>query len=70
MARYLAEEGARAHTGQHGELRRGLERLEDLGFFLALGAAAYGIEPDELEEHYRQRNVLKVDGGVRYSYPR
>ncbi|HVF03025.1 MAG TPA: bifunctional aldolase/short-chain dehydrogenase [Rubrobacteraceae bacterium] len=22
-------------------------------------AAAYGIEPDELEEHYRQRNVLK-----------
>jgi rhamnulose-1-phosphate aldolase/alcohol dehydrogenase len=23
-------------------------------------AAAYGIEPDELEEHYRQRNVLKV----------
>ena len=24
-------------------------------------AAAYGIEPDELEEHYRQRNVLKVN---------
>jgi rhamnulose-1-phosphate aldolase/alcohol dehydrogenase len=23
-------------------------------------AAAYGIEPDELEEHYRKRNVLKV----------
>jgi NAD(P)-dependent dehydrogenase (short-subunit alcohol dehydrogenase family) len=24
-------------------------------------AAAYGIEPDELEEHYRQRNTLKVN---------
>jgi rhamnulose-1-phosphate aldolase/alcohol dehydrogenase len=24
-------------------------------------AAAYGIEPDQLEEHYRQRNVLKVN---------
>jgi rhamnulose-1-phosphate aldolase/alcohol dehydrogenase len=24
-------------------------------------AAAYGIEPDELEEHYRKRNVLKVN---------
>ena len=24
-------------------------------------AAAYGIEPDELEEYYRQRNVLKVN---------
>jgi rhamnulose-1-phosphate aldolase/alcohol dehydrogenase len=24
-------------------------------------AAAYGIKPDELEEHYRQRNVLKVN---------
>ena len=24
-------------------------------------AAAYGIKPEELEEHYRQRNVLKVD---------
>ena len=23
-------------------------------------AAAYGIKPEELEEHYRQRNVLKV----------
>jgi NAD(P)-dependent dehydrogenase (short-subunit alcohol dehydrogenase family) len=23
-------------------------------------AAAYGIEPDQLEEHYRQRNTLKV----------
>ena len=32
-------------------------------------AAAYGIEPDELEEHYRRRNLAKVDGGVRYSYP-
>jgi hypothetical protein len=31
-------------------------------------AAAYGIEPDELEEHYRRRNLAKVDGGVRYSY--
>jgi NAD(P)-dependent dehydrogenase (short-subunit alcohol dehydrogenase family) len=24
-------------------------------------AAAYGIEPEELEEHYRKRNVLKVN---------
>jgi rhamnulose-1-phosphate aldolase/alcohol dehydrogenase len=24
-------------------------------------AAAYGIEPDELEEHYRKRNVLKLN---------
>ena len=24
-------------------------------------AAAYGIEPEELEEHYRQRNTLKVN---------
>lgn len=24
-------------------------------------AAAYGIEPEELEEHYRKRNVLKLD---------
>ena len=24
-------------------------------------AAAYGIEPEELEEHYRQRNVLKLN---------
>jgi NAD(P)-dependent dehydrogenase (short-subunit alcohol dehydrogenase family) len=24
-------------------------------------AAAYGIKPDELEEHYRKRNVLKVN---------
>lgn len=24
-------------------------------------AAAYGIEPEELEEHYRERNVLKVN---------
>jgi NAD(P)-dependent dehydrogenase (short-subunit alcohol dehydrogenase family) len=23
-------------------------------------AAAYGIEPDQLEEHYRERNTLKV----------
>jgi hypothetical protein len=32
-------------------------------------AVAYGLESDELEEDYRQSNVLKVDGGVRYSYP-
>jgi NAD(P)-dependent dehydrogenase (short-subunit alcohol dehydrogenase family) len=24
-------------------------------------AQAYGIEPDELEDYYRQRNVLKVN---------
>ena len=24
-------------------------------------AAAYGIEPDELEEHYRQRTTLRVN---------
>jgi NAD(P)-dependent dehydrogenase (short-subunit alcohol dehydrogenase family) len=24
-------------------------------------AAAYGIEPEELEDYYRQRNVLKVN---------
>jgi len=47
-------------------------------------AAAYGIEPDELEEHHppadhprrqhspgeEHRHVLNVDGGVPAAYPR
>ena len=48
--------------GQHGQPRRGSAGLEDLGLQLAEERAdAYGIAPEDLEEHYRNRTVLGVN---------
>lgn len=63
LARCLAEEGGPAHIRVNtvnpdavlqGSKIWGSSWREER-------AAAYGIEPDELEEHYRKRNVLKLN---------
>jgi NAD(P)-dependent dehydrogenase (short-subunit alcohol dehydrogenase family) len=62
LARCLAEEG-----GQHGIRVNSVNpdavlqgsRIWDSGW-REERARAYGIKPEELDEHYRQRNTLKV----------
>ena len=62
LARCLAEEGGahgiRVNTVNPDAVLSG-SGIWDSGW-REERAAAYGIEPDELEEHYRKRNVLKV----------
>jgi len=63
LARCLAEEGGPAHirvnTVNPDAVLSG-SRIWGSGW-REERARAYGIHPDELEEHYRQRNVLKVN---------
>jgi rhamnulose-1-phosphate aldolase/alcohol dehydrogenase len=63
LARCLAEEGGperiRVNTVNPDAVLRG-SRIWDSGW-REERAAAYGIEPEELEEYYRKRNVLKVN---------
>jgi NAD(P)-dependent dehydrogenase (short-subunit alcohol dehydrogenase family) len=63
LARCLAEEGGperiRVNTVNPDAVLQG-SRIWDSGW-REERAAAYGIEPDELEDYYRQRNVLKVN---------
>ena len=63
LARCLAEEGGpehiRVNTVNPDAVLQG-SRIWDSGW-RDERAAAYGIEPDELEEHYRRRNVLKLN---------
>ena len=63
LARCLAEEGGpehiRVNTVNPDAVLSG-SRIWDSGW-REERAAAYGIEPEELEEHYRKRNVLKVN---------
>jgi rhamnulose-1-phosphate aldolase/alcohol dehydrogenase len=62
LARCLAEEGGadgiRVNTVNPDAVLRG-SRIWDSGW-REERAAAYGIEPDELEEHYRKRTTLGV----------
>jgi len=63
LARCLAEEGGaeriRVNTVNPDAVLSG-SKIWGSGW-RAERARAYGIEPEELEEHYRQRNVLKVN---------
>jgi rhamnulose-1-phosphate aldolase/alcohol dehydrogenase len=63
LARCLAEEGGperiRVNTVNPDAVLSG-SRIWDSSW-REERAAAYGIEPDELEEHYRKRNVLKLN---------
>src|SRR5829696_541690 len=63
LARCLAEEGGperiRVNTVNPDAVLRG-SKIWGSGW-REERARAYGIEPEELEEHYRQRNVLKVN---------
>lgn len=63
LARCLAEEGGperiRVNTVNPDAVLSG-SRIWDSGW-REERARSYGIEPEELEEHYRQRNVLKVN---------
>jgi rhamnulose-1-phosphate aldolase/alcohol dehydrogenase len=63
LARCLAEEGGaeriRVNTVNPDAVLSG-SKIWDSGW-REERARAYGIEPEELEEHYRQRNVLKVN---------
>jgi rhamnulose-1-phosphate aldolase/alcohol dehydrogenase len=63
LARCLAEEGGpehiRVNTVNPDAVLQG-SRIWDSGW-REERAAAYSIEPDELEDHYRERNVLKVN---------
>jgi rhamnulose-1-phosphate aldolase/alcohol dehydrogenase len=63
LARCLAEEGGperiRVNTVNPDAVLQG-SRIWDSGW-REERAAAYGIEPNELEDYYRQRNVLKVN---------
>ncbi|MEJ7816124.1 MAG: bifunctional aldolase/short-chain dehydrogenase, partial [Rubrobacter sp.] len=63
LARCLAEEGGaeriRVNTVNPDAVLSG-SRIWSSGW-REERARAYGIEPEELEEHYRQRNVLKVN---------
>src|SRR5215210_2550904 len=63
LARCLAEEGGperiRVNTVNPDAVLQG-SRIWDSGW-REERAAAYGIEPDELEDYYRKRNVLKVN---------
>jgi rhamnulose-1-phosphate aldolase/alcohol dehydrogenase len=63
LARCLAEEGGaeriRVNTVNPDAVLQG-SRIWDSGW-RETRAAAYGIEPDELEDYYRNRNVLKLN---------
>jgi rhamnulose-1-phosphate aldolase/alcohol dehydrogenase len=63
LARCLAEEGGperiRVNTVNPDAVLQG-SRIWDSGW-RETRAAAYGIEPDELEDYYRKRNVLKLN---------
>ena len=63
LARCLAEEGGaeriRVNTVNPDAVLQG-SRIWDSGW-RETRAAAYGIEPEELEDYYRKRNVLKVN---------
>jgi NAD(P)-dependent dehydrogenase (short-subunit alcohol dehydrogenase family) len=63
LARCLAEEGGperiRVNTVNPDAVLSG-SRIWESGW-REERARAYGIRPEELEEHYRQRNVLKVN---------
>ena len=63
LARCLAEEGGperiRVNTVNPDAVLQG-SRIWDSGW-REERAAAYGIEPDELEDYYRERNVLKLN---------
>jgi len=63
LARCLAEEGGaagiRVNTVNPDAVLRG-SRIWDSSW-REERAAAYGLEPDQLEEHYRRRNTLKVN---------
>jgi rhamnulose-1-phosphate aldolase/alcohol dehydrogenase len=63
LARCLAEEGGperiRVNTVNPDAVLQG-SRIWDSGW-REERAAAYGIEPDELEDYYRNRNVLKLN---------
>ncbi len=63
LARCLAEEGGasriRVNTVNPDAVLRGSRIWE--GAWREERARSYGIEPDELEEHYRQRTTLKVN---------
>ena len=63
LARCLAEEGGgagiRVNTVNPDAVLQG-SRIWDSSW-REERAAAYGIEPDELEEHYRQRTTLRVN---------
>jgi rhamnulose-1-phosphate aldolase/alcohol dehydrogenase len=65
MARCLAEEGGaagiRANTVNPDAVLSGSRIWGPDSTWRKERADAYGIEPDELEEHYRQRNTLKVN---------
>ena len=67
LARCLAEEGGperiRVNTVNPDAVLQG-SRIWDSGW-REERAAAYGIEPDELEEHYRRRNVLEAERAAR-----
>ncbi|MEJ7816039.1 MAG: bifunctional aldolase/short-chain dehydrogenase [Rubrobacter sp.] len=63
LARCLAEEGGagriRVNTVNPDAVLQG-SRIWDSGW-REERAAAYGIQPDELEDYYRERNVLKLN---------
>ena len=63
LARCLAEEGGgagiRVNTVNPDAVLQG-SRIWDSSW-REERAASYGIEPDELEEHYRQRTTLRVN---------
>jgi rhamnulose-1-phosphate aldolase/alcohol dehydrogenase len=63
LARCLAEEGGperiRVNTVNPDAVLQG-SRIWDSGW-RETRAAAYGIEPEELEDYYRKRNVLKLN---------
>ncbi|EHN12029.1 putative rhamnulose-1-phosphate aldolase [Patulibacter medicamentivorans] len=62
LARCLAEEGGgdgiRVNTVNPDAVLRGSKIWQ--GSWRQERAASYGLDPDQLEEHYRQRNTLKV----------
>jgi rhamnulose-1-phosphate aldolase/alcohol dehydrogenase len=64
LARCLAEEGGdagiRVNTVNPDAVLSGSRIWGPESTWRKERAAAYGIEPDELEEHYRRRNTLKV----------
>ena len=65
LARCLAEEGGaagiRVNTVNPDAVLSGSRIWGPDSTWRRERADAYGIEPDELEEHYRQRNTLKVN---------
>ena len=69
LARCLAEEGGdagiRANTVNPDAVLSGSRIWGPDSTWRKERAAAYGIEPHELEEHYRKRNTLKVQHHAR-----